>query len=88
MRSIKIQIVLLLCFVGINIGGCKQQEKQDNSVQVKESSSLSVFLTRVSSVRLIPIYDDYFLGSRVELVPIDNSFILCDMSNDIIYRYS
>ena len=87
MRSIKIQIVLLLCFVGINIGGCKQQEKQDNSVQVKESSSLSVFLTRVSSVRLIPIYDDYFLGSRVELVPIDNSFILCDMSNDIIYRY-
>ena len=85
MRSFYSSIVL----GGLVLGciGCGQKEVQENCTRFKESSSLSSFLPDVSSVRLIPIYDDHLLGSRVELISAKGSFILSDMSNDVIYRY-
>ena len=85
MRSFHSSIVL----GGLVLGciGCGQKEVQENCTRFKESSSLSSFLPDVSSVRLIPIYDDHLLGSRVELISAKGSFILSDMSNDVIYRY-
>ena len=80
-------LILLIGIVGLGIGGCRQVDRRDNNVPIEESSSLSAFFSRVSSVRLIPIYDNHLLGSRVELIPAQASFILCDMSNDIILRY-
>lgn len=85
MRSFYSSIVL----GGLVLGciGCGQKEVQENCTRFKESSSLSSFLPDVSSVRLIPIYDDHLLGSRVEMISAKGSFILSDMSNDVIYRY-
>ena len=80
-------LLILFCVIGLGIVGCGRDDGRDNCVTIKESSSLSSLFSRVSSVRLIPVYDDYSLGSRVELIPAQGSFILCDMSNDIILRY-
>lgn len=77
-------IISLLCIVC----GCG---KQDNDVvSFREASSLDALIEHSSSVELIPLQTDgeHLLGSPVLLNVFDGGFVLSDIINNNIYRYS
>ena len=80
-------ITIIFCFFLLLLNGCKSTKIQKAEIIFEKSSSLSAFINTVSSVKLIPIYDDPVLGSRVELFATNDHFLLCDMNNDVISSY-
>lgn len=88
------RIVRFLFVIGLPVlmialmSGCKRPSGQE-SVSVDFNAQSAGFESIVSSISLLPLENDdrHFLGSSVDMYPIDNCFLLVDRNNCKLYLY-
>lgn len=81
--------VLRACFVMLVIVSCKNN-KGGHAIVYEETTSPKALLSLVERIDLIPLQTKNapLLGSRIELFPMNDSYIVSDMENSQVFRYS
>ena len=81
---------VLLAF-SLGIISCSTRTRGENvSVSVQYNSSIEPLAEMVSSIELIPLETDsiHYIGNRKNLIVSDDSYIITDITNGNIFRYS
>lgn len=81
--------VLKACFVMLVLVSCKNN-KEGNAIVYEDITSPKALLSVVERIDLIPLQTENapLLGSRTELFPMEDSYIVSDIENSQVYRYS
>jgi len=81
-----IHLILLQLIV---LASCNQSQDGDY-IKMDCTPTVETFISRIESISFCPLQTDdlHILGSNIDLLPVDDSFILVDRLNGSIFRYS